>query len=121
MANFRMYRVVTATPTTPHNLVSGTTSTGRTFPLSPDDKGAELVIQNLSSGATDIYVLHSSTGAINIGATSTSGGSGGLRLAQNATLSIYGWQGASSIQTSDVWVASTSSMGICQAMLVKAV
>ena len=121
MANFKMYRVVTATPTTPHNLVLGTTSTVRTFPLSADDKGAELVVQNLSTGATDIYVFHSSTGAINIGATSTSGGSGGIKVAQNGLFQISGWAGSQAIQTHDVWVASTSSMGICQAMLVKAV
>lgn len=117
MASFKLYRILTASTSTPYNFVSGTTATSTS--ASPDDKGVEVTFQNQSTGATNVWI-GGSTMAISIGSTSTTG-AGGIMVSQNGSYSIGHRHAPSAVQMNDFYVASTSSNAVCVAMLVKAV
>lgn len=118
MASFKLYRIVTTTTSTPMNFVTGSTSTA-SVPYSPDDKGVEVVFQNQSTGAFNVWV-GGSTMSISVGATSTLG-AGGVLIAQNGSYSIGKRHAPAAIQMNDYYVASTSSNAICLAHLIKGV
>jgi hypothetical protein len=118
MASSKTFRVVTLSVSTPYSFVTGTTATSTAN--SPDYKGCEVVFQNQSTGATNVWIFDSSTGSIAIGATSTLG-AGGILVAQNGSYQLGKRHAPSAIQMTDWFVASTSSNTICVAQLVKAV
>jgi len=117
MSSIKVYRVLTATASSPHSFVTGTTATS-TSNL-PEDKGVTVIFQNQSTGATDVYIGPSGF-ALSMGATSTTG-AGGIKIAQNGVYQIQPRHAPTAIHMNDFYVASTSSNGICVAQLVKAV
>jgi hypothetical protein len=118
MASFKMYRIVTSVASSPMNFVSGTTS-GIGTVTDPSDKGVSVTFQNQSTGAINVWI-GGSTMSISIGSTSTVG-AGGVVISQSSSYTISPRHAPSAIQMADYWVASTSSLSICTALLIKAV
>lgn len=109
-------RIVTTSTSTLYNLGTGTTSTN-TSPFPTANKGIEVLVQNQSTGAVNVW-FGDSTLAIAIGATSTA--AGGSIIAQNGTLQL-GATLLTGVMLDELYIASTSSQAICQVTLVRAV
>lgn len=120
MAMLKTYRVVLLTTSVAHNLVTGTTATS-TGPFGAADVGRSMMVQNQSTGAVDIWVGPQNV-VVGAAAASTSTGPFGIKVAQNGTYFLDGWQmSGRGVDANEVWVVSTSSNAIAVGQLHKAV
>ena len=116
MAMLKTYRIVTLTTSVAHNFVTGTTASS-TGPYGHEHVGRAVIVQNQSTGATNIWVGGPSV-VVGAAAASTSTGPFGIQVAQNASFDLSA-NDTRAINAHELWVVSTSSNAICVALLAK--